>query len=99
MLMPLFILEMSIPLQYVIIIRHCPDRLYTVNIFLVDTLGLGIKGIFMKIVLSHYFINLLERIENSMPIDIVLPFHVDIFIYKAVEHAKSLELSTQDEED
>ena len=82
-------------LQYAMIIRQCPNGLYAVGIFLIDTLCLGIKDSFMKIIPSHQFIDLLEKIDNSMSMDIVLPSYVATFVYKAVEYAQSLGFSPQ----
>lgn len=77
-------------LQYVMVVRQCPNGLYAVGIFLIDTLCLGVKDCFMRTVTPYQFIDLLEKIEEIMPMDSVPPSYVATFVHKAVDYAKSL---------
>jgi len=83
----------DLTLQYVLIVRQRPDGQYTVGSLLIDTLCLGVKDCFIKIIPSYQFVNMLEKIEEAMPMDVVPPSYVATFVHKAVEYAKNLGLN------
>jgi hypothetical protein len=82
-------------MQYALIVRQRPNRQYVVGIFLIDTLCLGVKNCFMRVIRPHQLPSLLEKIETVMPMDTVSPSYVTTFVHKAVEYAKSLGFEPQ----
>jgi hypothetical protein len=82
-------------MQYALIVRQRPNGQYAVGIFLIDTLCLGVKNCFMRVIRPHQLPSLLEKIEAVIPTDVVSPSYAATFVHKALEYARSLGFEPQ----